>query len=540
MVSINLPEPATVEYDMAAETRACNNSASSPIFRLPSEILAIIFIHRAREHYDYQQGNYPFVPSWVNVSYVCRRWRSVALDCPTLWTYHFVLSPRWTKELLARSRHASLKIRALISQDFAWWSSFVDEWMKHVDRIQELILSLPDKHMHQFLVKLSSHAARLQILKISVWGHPNHHPPVPRPPFVPFDGDSPALRILELSHCPVVLSSLKLGSLTTLVLRHIPEQFRSTMEELLAMLTCIQDLTHLDLHGALASAASFPSSMAIDTLQRINLPHLSRLSIAAPLSTVIAFLSWVDMPWETEVGLECEYETRSSADDYSRFSSLFVQRLNMAEDQAVSSPTIRSLTADFSSSARTLVFSASELVSDSFRFKIEVRFSILRMEARDMDQFIGDICCSTPLKNVQSIRVDHPPVSSAFWRRILEHLPSLQRIKLKQGRMPDLASVLSHTTHEGDGDVNVPDGHARMLAPALEKLELDHIMFLPEGAELASHAGITQRSLLDALSTRDTPKGRLAMTQCRILGSYSLPELPDMVRSWDGADIVYR
>ena len=533
VVSTNLPELAVIGCDMATEARACNNSASSPVFRLPSEVLAIIFVHCACGYHDHQQDSFPVAPSWVNLSYVCRHWRSVALDCPALWAYQFMVSPRWTKELLARSRHASLKIRAVIRHKSTW---FMDEWMKHVDRIQELVLCLPDEYMDEFLDNLPKRAARLQILEISVWGPSSYHPPRPHRPFVPFDGDSPALRILELSHCPVVLSSLKLGGLTTLVLYHIPEQFRSAMEELLTILSCTQDLTRLDLRDALASAASFPSSVAINTLQRVNLPRLSRLSIAAPLSTVIAFLSWVNMPWDTGVGLECEHEIGSSVYDYSCLSSLFVQRLNMAEDQAVSSTTIRSFTADFLPSARKVTFSASELVMDSFRFKIEVRSSV-GMEARDMDRFIGDICCSTLLKNVQSIRVDHPPFSSAFWRSMLEHLPSLRRIKLTQGRMPDLASMLSRTTHEGDGDGDgkALDGHARMLAPALEELELNRIIFLPRGARPASETAISQYSLLDALSTRDAPKGRLSMTQCSVLGPRSLP---DMVRSWDGADIA--
>ena len=279
-------------YDMAAETRACNNSALSPVSRLPPEVLATIFIHRAREHYNHQQGSSPSAPSWVNVSYVCRYWRSVALDCPTLWTYHFVVSPRWTKELLVRSREASLRIRARMSNEFAWWPSLVNEWGKHVERIQELILHVPDRNFgHKSLYKLSSHATRLQTLKISVW---SDYCEPPGRGLVLLDGDSPALRTLKLSYCPVTFSSLKLAGLTTLVVRYVPRSFPPTMEKLLAMLSCMQALTHLELHRALASATGFSSSVVTDTLQKINLPCLSHFSVVAPLSTVTAFLSWVN------------------------------------------------------------------------------------------------------------------------------------------------------------------------------------------------------------------------------------------------------
>ena len=516
MTQSNLFGPASFPtwYDMAAEARACNNSALSPVSRLPPEVLATIFIHRAREHYDHQQGSSPSAPSWVNVSYVCRYWRSVALDCPTLWTYHFVVSPRWTKELLVRSREASLRIRARMSNEFAWWPSLVNEWGKHVERIQELILHVPDRNFgHKSLYKLSSYATRLQTLKISVW---SDYCEPPGRGLVLLDGDSPALRTLKLSYCPVTFSSLKLAGLTTLVVRYVPRSFPPTMEKLLAMLSCMQALTHLELHRALASATGFSSSVVTDTLQKINLPCLSHFSIVAPLSTVTAFLSWVNMPWDTEVELECEYErTDSFVDGYSRLSSLVVQRLNMVEDQGAPSSMIRSLVAELKPHARTLTFSASDLDSNSFRLKIDVEFSIVT----EADRFTSDICCSISLNNVQSVDVEDPPTSTAFWRKMLERLPNLRRIRLRQGHMPDLVSVLSCTTHDDEGEVL--GGHPRMLVPALEELELDHITFLSEGA---------LSSLLGALSTRDAPKGRLAMTGCCMLGSSSLP---DMVRLWD-------
>ncbi|KAF8431308.1 hypothetical protein L210DRAFT_3416307, partial [Boletus edulis BED1] len=75
----------------------------SPISRLPEEILAEIFTHGARDHHEHYR-----LP--VDVSYVCHRWRIVALDCPTLWSYLVGASQRWTEELLARSKQTSLKI----------------------------------------------------------------------------------------------------------------------------------------------------------------------------------------------------------------------------------------------------------------------------------------------------------------------------------------------------------------------------------------------------------------------------------------------
>ncbi|KAN0097041.1 hypothetical protein V8E55_001487, partial [Tylopilus felleus] len=77
------------------------------------------------------------------------------------------------------------------------------------------------------------------------------------------------------------------------------------------MLSCMQDLRHLDLDYALARASGYLSSAAFDAFQKFGLPHLSRLSISAPLSTVIALLSCVNFPLETEVGIKCRHEVSS-------------------------------------------------------------------------------------------------------------------------------------------------------------------------------------------------------------------------------------
>ena len=110
------------------------------IFRLPDEILASIFTHGARDYHE-GNGHASFcVLDWVSVSYVCRHWRDAALDCPILWTYHFTMSLRWTEELMARSKQASLKIRIEYSSlgSRSWWSDLVEKVLNHAERIQDL------------------------------------------------------------------------------------------------------------------------------------------------------------------------------------------------------------------------------------------------------------------------------------------------------------------------------------------------------------------------------------------------------------------
>ncbi|KAG6373853.1 hypothetical protein JVT61DRAFT_6005 [Boletus reticuloceps] len=185
---------------------------------------------------------------------------------------------RWTEELLARSRQASLKIHINIYEESQWLST-VEKVMDNLERIQDLCLKVPDSYVEQVLSKLSSRAPRLQTLEITLddssleW------------PSSLFAGTPPALHTLTLSRCSVPLSSFKLNALTSLGLYDVPDRFLLNIEEFLAVMSYMKNLENLCLDYALTSATGFPSSAVFRTFEKIDLPHLSFLLIHAPLST---------------------------------------------------------------------------------------------------------------------------------------------------------------------------------------------------------------------------------------------------------------
>ena len=88
------------------------------------------------------------------------------------------------------------------------------------------------------------------------------------------------------------------------------------------MLSGMLDFVDLFLSDALASASNFISSVEFDTLKRINLPCLSWLLVIAPLSTIIAFLSSINILVHTQIRLHSsDLEECPSCDNYSRFCS---------------------------------------------------------------------------------------------------------------------------------------------------------------------------------------------------------------------------
>ncbi|KAN0097120.1 hypothetical protein V8E55_001566 [Tylopilus felleus] len=528
---------ARMDEEIARPTDTLSNLEKNTlcfIYRLPTETLEAIFIQNAHDYFRDARGWRcgPIVPSWVNVSYVSRHWRNVALNCATLWTYLFVTTPRWTEELLARSKQASLKldVYACGRDEERRVFRFLEQVMDHVKRIQELYLDLAIEPHDAFLSKLCSRAPRLQHLQLmcksyySDWSS------------ISFQ-DPPALRTLRLMHCSVPLDSFKLSGLTKLNLRQVPVRFQQDITEFLAVLSCMENLHHLHLHDALASAIDFLSSAAFHSFQKIDLLHLSQLLIFDQLSTVITLLSCINIPSKTEVRLAPDFNDshNSSLDEYAQLYSLLEQRYGTSKSQnqapGLSVPTIRSLVIACSEpplGSTDLSFHTSERDVNSWisascslwGHGIPLRISLAyRQSINDRMHLLNRVYCSMPLSHIQSVHVINPPLPVAFWTEILGCLPDLRHLKISEGFMPKIIPILSLSPHNTASQDGLGDrGRDRIFVPTLEELELDRITFSAP-ANIVTDDGIpfevtSFQSLSDALSTRKEPRGRLTITRC--------------------------
>ncbi|KAF8138885.1 hypothetical protein EV363DRAFT_1315068 [Boletus edulis] len=516
------------------------------VYRLPTETLEAIFILSASRYHHKARGEpIPSPPTWVNVSYVSRRWRHVALNCATLWTYLFITSPRWTEELLVRSKQAPLKLHAYLYPDeekTAWGLRSVEPVMNHVERIQDLRLHCNS----DVLSNLTSCAPCLQNLEIICSeDHSNWS-------WLPFGGDTPALRTFKLFHCPVPWYSLKLSGLTALELFNIPVQFQQRTEDFLATLGCMQDLTYLRLNNTLASAASFLSSAAFHTFQKISLPHLSRLKIMAQPSTVVALLSCVNISLKAELRLNSAIKDRSSTPDhYAMLCSLLAQRFSMSEDEALYGQTIRTLRVSFTQRGDAdIAFGTSErdFNEDFFpigdigwkrHFPVQITHPIRFVTAYDdWERIMSHTCCPIPLSNVQSLCVSQPPYPQVFWTHILGHLPGLRCLKLRYNSMPAIAPLLSLFPRDC-ADIqgrHADRGGNQVFVPELEVLELQKIQFstVPQSHLPDTLKAADLQSLHDALSTRKDARIRLIMTQCIECDSDKQERVFDRAGWWEG------
>ena len=507
--------------------RARKSNPLLPIFRLPPETLAIIFIHGAC---DYYYKNRPArrtscIPSWVNVSYVCSHWRNIALNFPSLWIYHFNLSLRWTEELLLRSKQASLKISCFSpfcepQTTDLWWSNLVDNLLEHSGRIQELHLCLLPELLP---ITHSLCAHRLEDLDIQFHWRPDWSLAIT-------GGDTPVLRTLRLSCCPLPWYSLNLSKLNSLSLHHAPVQLH--MADFLALLSGMQDLTLLNLERVLPSARGFLASGGLGDSPKIDLPHLALLAVVAPLSTVVALLSSVNIPLKTHLSLTPLFERGSSVGDYAPISSFLAQQFSISKRPSSSCPIFRSLVID-AGCAASLTFSSlerdcyphiplndtppNEMSGHSIPLKITLGEDNEELEGvteSDKHRIMSDICCSLPFTNVQTLHVTQPEFPPAIWKEILRHLDGLHHMRLSDGCMPDL-SILSHVANEpkeNPGGKLTHDQDRHIFVPALEELVLCGISFIRDDAT-PHGAHMSQSSLFGTLSTREL---QLTMIGCEM------------------------
>ena len=489
-----------------------------PVFRLPPELLATVFVHGARDHYESDNGGHftPYIPAWVNVSYVCRHWRNIALNSPALWAYHFNTSLRWTEELLLRSKQASLKICIYPHhehEELYSWQDLLDNLLKHSERIQELQLDIP-AFLHPD--KLFLCASRLEKLEINLEGEESI--------CTITGGDKLPLHTLKLSNCSLPWYSLNLSGLKTLSLSNVYSPSPLNMVEFLAVLGSMQYITTLHVNHVLTDAHGFLPSGGLDTSQNINLPCLVDLAIGAPLSTVIVLLSCVNIPRMRLLQLGPLYEAGSSVSDYAPISSFIAQRFSQQSSGLI----FRSLAID--AWVPSLTFG---LYHDFLSPNAEMCSNIpLRILPEDLS-FIHDIHCSLSLTNIQSLHISAINfLSPNIYRDILGYVDALQYMKLSDGYIPELSlrCLAVPESNENLGRQHIPDqdptsGHT--FVPALEELELESIMFAAEHTSL--QGVVSQRSLIDTLSTRKGLQDRLTVIECGVTDDSELSELIDPV-----------
>ena len=285
------------------------------VSRLPPELLAIIFLEYAQSYRD-DLDDFVYgteVPHWVAVSYVCRHWRNVALDCAHLWAHLFFVSSMWMDELLRRSKTVPLMVYIDLSLFFdpafpdpgTGTVRSLEKALEHMERIQVLrIDSPPEDGFIDILDSRLTANAPLQSLYLSFQ----------YTPFTitkdTFSRVIPSLREVYLKLCIVDWSSSIFNGLTELTLSEIVGDSGNNWDGLMLILRQLPHLRILGLDEVLETAVDISAIDPENIDKPISLPRLEKLTLTESIPTVSALLAQLGFPRSTIVQFRCQCDDR--------------------------------------------------------------------------------------------------------------------------------------------------------------------------------------------------------------------------------------
>ncbi|KAG2344039.1 hypothetical protein BDR05DRAFT_1059298 [Suillus weaverae] len=302
-----------------------------PVSRLPDEILLMVFNHIEEEKrldgYDSDDSlmidDIGDAPACLVVTHVCRYWRKVALECPTLWTLIRCTPPLWLDVMLERSQKAPLVV-SYSAFAIAVLEDCMDKVLLHLPRIKHLELRVSEYEIAHVMDLLSSQPAPiLENFKFFLYSSLPITLSTPNPIF---QGQAPLLRHLDVFISDRIWSSCIFGGVRTL------RVVRPSLPDLLAALRCMPALEQLTLlYGLARSVQPIPFDKV--PLARLKSMALSGIS----LQNTVSLLAHLALPIDVKIALQLSPITGPRT-----FADLFSV---MGEHPDASGPVFRSLRA---------------------------------------------------------------------------------------------------------------------------------------------------------------------------------------------------
>ncbi|KAH6917640.1 hypothetical protein BKA70DRAFT_1487733 [Coprinopsis sp. MPI-PUGE-AT-0042] len=303
--------------------RQLNNDRNTivPISRLPVEVLSEIFLFLAAL-IPYEEDAKKR-PGWIAITYVCQRWRSVALGCPHLWSsISFThLCDSWVLASFERARDVPLDFSL---RDHAFQQStpiplavaLITGCMVQVRSI-DLVGCQCLNGTFEELIDASETVDDAPILETLRLEAPSEH--IHTMPSNFLVGSVPKLRRISLSNwVPESWNSSFLDGLTHLKIHTknapppSPVEFFKALERLVAV-------SELDLDIKLPDM-----DKVVEGRHDICFGQMTQLTIGKrPMAKVAGLLRLLHIPHTSKVTLHCEFNTGDDLSVLQRFSTAF-------------------------------------------------------------------------------------------------------------------------------------------------------------------------------------------------------------------------
>ncbi|TFK63783.1 hypothetical protein BDN72DRAFT_847283 [Pluteus cervinus] len=413
-----------------------------PIAHLPSEILAKIFTGAITLHILPTQTDRSQL-LWI--SWVSRRWRTVALGCANLWTHIHGRNVNWLDESIRRSGQATLTMDLSITDPTEKGRA---PYLRYIPRLEELTVQMPAAYGKVIAHLWKSPAPLLQYLEVK-------HAVIPDDLF---SGDAPSLRIVLLRDCFFKISSLPFSSVRQLTLgNYWPDT------PLFSLLYKLQEMPLLvKLH-----LTRIEGGAEDDSLPSVNFLNLEYLHLYQPDTlTATAFINHLSYPAKTNIRVEF--------DDIPEPVE-FLEVLEVSEKGYNSKNNLHTLEAVSSSSNYiSFTYNSESPGSNSSSGGRSGNISLDRPTGslNDLFQLVSGHRLQT--LSILIVAQDYV-VSVETWRDIFSQLPHLRELQLQHHPADTFLSYLVQYHPRSKSDTQSFDSTGNFLIPfpALDTLEFD-------------------------------------------------------------------
>ncbi|KAF7430839.1 hypothetical protein PC9H_006553 [Pleurotus ostreatus] len=499
------------QLDNSARTLRGRRNALAPISTLPPEILSMVFM--------YAEAASNNSLAWIKVSHVCQHWRAVALDSPRLWTNIVLSRPKWTREMLKRSKMAPLDIKADLSFLTPRLLEVARLMMKQIHRTRSLNITANHSTLNTIFAGLQGDAPLLRSLNVH---DSQRHGLLPTDTLsVPFAMKAPRLQHLELLQCNVEWNSPFPRSLTHFKLR---DATPPPMEDLLSALQAMPYLEVLELQNIL------PRPDLGLAKREVRLSKLKKISIKDPLPSCASLLGFLALKPSTSFHLDCTFGGEPSA-------SLFLY-LELLRQLPFKSINTLELAQD--GPAYIEVYASEPASGGSPRStNLDFRLSWGQDVPVTPLQVFSHISKTLRLSFLQTLYYHQTQDSEAsFWLDNFSKLPRLQNVTLSGSLVP---SFLNALVHNESHKASEPAGRRSLACvgfPSLRSLALHN-------ANLADTVGdkrllTTLRDVIGYRLKRGTPIVDLTFEWCANVRDVDVESLSMLVKNvrWDGQESV--
>ncbi|KAG1821729.1 uncharacterized protein BJ212DRAFT_1477576 [Suillus subaureus] len=336
-----------IDEDLAALTESTRilrfrRNGLAPISGLPNEILTAIFEYLEEEErldgYDSED-----TPACVAVTHVCRHWRNVTLECPTLWRFISSSSPFWLDVMLERSKETPLIVRYSIPMPL---DNCLEKVLSHLLRIEYL--------------EFRSWSSAPMLKTFKFWARDAAFFPTGLISGPIFQGQVPLLRDVEVDYCDLSWSLCTFGGLRTLRVEG------TRLPDLLSALRCMPALEQLTLDSIECN-----ERMMFDPVPLTRLRHIKLC--ATSFRTAVPVFAHLALPVDVRISLRL-----LSIQGPKTFSDLFSA---IYKHPGGPSPVLRSLRAtNHNTRYMAVQFSTSRTIKnpdgDDIRLSIQFFFDL--------------------------------------------------------------------------------------------------------------------------------------------------------------------